>query len=160
MKRSSADRYFVTVYCVQNGCNCDVSWKNTYMSTLLSTDTKEVSRFGNGRYSALMQECYQDLQKVFKLSEPVAERVAKAIGSEIGAIMANQHVSIKLGSINKDGKLNIAEAAKIKGVAVTNTLMTLRALQYANEAVKNGFNRNDTEWKPIPALAEYFDSLS
>lgn len=125
----------------------------------MSTDTKEVSRFGNGRYSALMQECFQDLQKVFRLPEDTAEKVSRAIGSEIGAIMANQHVTIKLGSINKDGKLNIAEAAKIKGVAVTNTLMTLRALQYANEAIKNGFNRNETEWKPIPALQEYFDSI-
>lgn len=125
----------------------------------MSTDTKEVSRFGNGRYSALMQECFQDLQKVFKLEESVAEKVSKVIGSEIGAIMANQHVTIKLGSVNKDGKLNIAEASKIKGVAITNTLMTLRALQYANEAIKNGFNRNETAWVPIPALADYFDSM-
>jgi len=130
------------------------------MSTLMSQDTKEVSRFGNGRYSALMQECFQDLQKIFKLEEPVAEKVSRAIGSEVGAIMSNQHVTIKLGSVNKDGKLNIAEASKIKGVAVTNSLMTLRALQYANEAIKNGFNRNETQWTPIPVLAEYFDSMS
>lgn len=129
------------------------------MNATQDTNTKEVSRFGNGRYSPLMSECFADLQAVFDLSEEQADKIARQIGSEIGALMANQSVTIKLGSVNKDGKLTIAEAAKIKNVTMTNTLFTLKALQFANEALKNGFNRKETKWVAIPRLQEYFDSV-
>lgn len=122
-------------------------------------DTKEVSKFGNGRYSPLMSECYDDLLAVFGLSPEKAEHVAKAIGSEIGALMRNQPVAVRVSEQNKDGKITLAEACKLKNVSITNTIMVLRALQWANGAVKNGFNRSETKWVAIPALQEYFDSI-
>lgn len=127
--------------------------------TTLEQDTKEVSKFGNGRYSPLMEECFHDLQTVFKLSPEKAEYIAKAIGSEVGALMRNQPVTVKVSKANDDGKVTIAEAAKMKGITVTDTILVLRSLQWANEAVKNGFNRKETNWVPIPKLQEYFDGI-
>lgn len=120
--------------------------------------------FGNGRYTPLMEEIYRDSQGVFGLSEAKAEKLSKQIASDFGAVMSSVSFNlsaVKMGSkLSKDGKLTIGEAAsKVKNVTITNALFALRALKYAGDAGQNGFLFNDTEWAPVKALKDYFDTL-
>lgn len=115
--------------------------------------------FGNGRYSPLMDEVYDDSQTVYKLSPDKAEKLARKIATDLGAIMASQPVEVKLGKMNKDGKLTISEASKLKGFTVTLPIFALKGLHYAAEAGKNGFSFADTDWKPSNQMSEYLNSL-
>lgn len=115
--------------------------------------------FGKGKYSALMQEVYHDAQIVFNISAQASEKLARQVASDIGASMANQPVSIKLGKVNDNGQLTISEACKVKGVIMTNAIYALRAIKYADEAGKNGFSFGGTKWEPVKDLADYLLSL-
>lgn len=115
--------------------------------------------FGTGKYSALMEEVFDDAQAIFKLTPLAAERLARDIASDVGAIMASAPMSIKTGKISKDGKMTISEACKVKGITITNTLLALKALHYAAEAGMNGFSFGKTEWTPIKQLSEYFAEI-
>lgn len=128
---------------------------NTPESQQVSTQVD----FGNGRYSPLMQEVFDDAQVVYHLNPAIAEKLARKIASEIGAIMQDRPVEIKLSKVSKDGKMTIAEAAKVKGVTQTYPLLALRGLHYAAEAGKNGFSWRDTSWKVSKTLADWFATL-
>lgn len=126
---------------------------------VLNQDANLEPDFGNGRYSHLMEQVYTQSQTVFKLPKDKAEKLARDISSEIGKVMANVKVDVKLGKVSKDGKLTISEAAKLKGFTTTNQVMALKALHYAAEAGKNGFSWGKTQWKPIQWVDEYLSSL-
>lgn len=117
--------------------------------------------FGRGRYSALMEETFNDARTIFKLTSAQAEKLARQIATELGAIMASASVDVRLGKLpaKGDAKITISEASKIKGVTLTNTLMALKALHFAGEAGKNGFSFALTEWKPVQGLQEFLASL-
>jgi hypothetical protein len=116
--------------------------------------------FGSGRYSDLMNECFKDAQKVFKITPEKADKLARQIASDYGSAIQNTPVEVKrIKAANKDGKITLAEAAKIKGVTLTNALFALIALQFAGEAGKHGFLFESTGWKPVKALADYFEKL-
>jgi hypothetical protein len=127
--------------------------------TAQSVEVKVKPDFGNGRYSALMEEVFHDGQTVFNLSSEKSEKLAKAIATELGSIMASQRVDVKLGKANKDGKLTISEACKLKGFTITRPIGALRALHYAADAGKNGFSFANTKWQPVAWLTEYFTEL-
>ena len=112
-----------------------------------STSAKIAIDFGNGRYSALMTEVFDDAQKVLQVDEKTAEKIARQVSSDLGAIMSGAVVKVKVGSINKDGKITLSEAAKLKNVTMTDSLLILKALSYAAEAGKNGFLYARTQWK-------------
>ena len=129
---------------------------------LTTTDEQEllIAKFGSGRYSAFTIEVYKDSQTVFGLDEAQAEKLAKAIVTEVGAHFAKSQASFKVGSLNKDGKVTLAETvSKLKGITASNNITALRALQYANEAGKNGFSRKATSWEPVETLKTYLLSL-
>lgn len=131
-------------------------------TTPTTTEQEEalLAKFGSGRYSAFTIEVFKDSQVVFELSEEKAETLAKCIVTEVGAFFAKAPAHIKVGKLNKDGKVTLAETvAKLKGVTCTNAILALRALQYANEAIKNGFSRRDTKWEPVPVLKQYLSQL-
>lgn len=120
----------------------------------------ELGEFGNGRYSALMEESFRDAQSVFKLTEKQADKLARMIASDYGSAISNSPVDVKrIKAANKDGKITLAEAAKVKGVTLTNALFALMALQYAGEAGKHGFSFGNTGWKVSKPLADYFEQL-
>lgn len=132
------------------------------LETAPQTHTNKTNKpdFGNGRYSAFMQEAFEDAKHIFGLTPEQAEKLSRQMASEFGAIMANSPVKPKVGKPNDDGKVTLGEAVKkVKGVTMTPALSAMRALDYANEAVKNGFSRNSTEWKPVEALATFLVSL-
>lgn len=120
---------------------------------------REAPDFGSGRYSALMLECYNDAKTVFKLDDTKAEKLARQIASDFGAVMASAPVETRLGKQNKDGKITLSEAAKVKGVTITNALFAMKALRFAGDAGVNGFSFGQTAWKPVKSLAEYLNSL-
>lgn len=123
--------------------------------------------FGNGRYSGLMKQCNEVAVDVLKMKPEVAEKLALAIGREIGALMSRSSVSIgdisikTIRSKKDDGKINIKEAAaSVKGVTMTNTLLAFQAIAFTQEAYKNGFHITDTAWKMNKTLQDYVDSLA
>lgn len=119
----------------------------------------QVARFGTGRYSALKEECFKDALVIFHLTEDQATKLAENIANEVGAIMKNTPVVVKASKADKDQRLTLSEAAKIKYVVMTPAITALRAMQWSNDAMKNGFNRKETQWKPIHSLQEYLDQL-
>ena len=125
-----------------------------------STTATKVS-FGNGRYSAVMEELYKDTQRLFGIAAPVAEKIARQFGSDFGAAMANQPVSIKYGKkLSDDGKLTLAESCRAKGITATNSIMIGRACAWANECRQFGISYSDTEWKLTSPLQAWVDSLA
>lgn len=126
----------------------------------LEVKTPVIGDFGCGRYTPLMDECFTDAQAIFKLSPEKADKLSRRIASDFGAAMAATPVTVKqIKAANKDGKITLAEAAKVKGITLTNPLFALMAMQYANECGKHGFNRGNTSWKVSKPLVEYFESL-
>jgi hypothetical protein len=116
--------------------------------------------FGNGRYSAAMRELYDDLQVLFKVPEEKAEKIARQFGSDFGAAMASAAVNTSVGkATGKNSRMTLKEAASVKGITATYALSIARAVQWANEAFKNGVSRKDTKWTFISQLAEYVAEL-
>lgn len=117
----------------------------------MSTNTLEVkpldvtATFGDGRYSSLMKECYKDAIRILHVTQDEAVKIAKAIGRDWGAAMASSDLKVKIGKANKDAKVTLSEAAKMKGVPLTNGIFILRAMQFANEAPNHGFESNQLE---------------
>ncbi len=119
--------------------------------------------FGLGKYSPLMGECFRDLKRCFKLSDQVADAVARRIGSDFGAIAGTGAVGlnrVKVGKFNSDDKCTVKEAANaVKNVSGTNGLRALRALAYLNEAGKHEIDSIENA-KPSEVLAEWFKGLA
>lgn len=125
----------------------------------ISTETSKPD-FGAGRYSALMEESFRDAQIIFGLSPDKAEKLARQIGSDFGAVMRTQVVDARIGkAMSKDGKVTLSEASKAKGVACTNALSAMRAMSYANDCGKYGFSRGDTDWSVSGTLKEYLENI-
>ena len=129
-------------------------------STIQETKPKQ-PEFGSGRYSIAMKEVYQDGIRIFRFSPEVAEKVARQFGSDFGAYMRDSVVETKIGkSINKDGKLTLAEASKVKGCTATNAILIARAIDYCNNALKFGVSVRETKWTLAQELADWIDSLA
>jgi len=96
-------------------------------------------RFGKGKYFAIQCEVFKDCQRLFGVTDEHAEKLAKAIATNLGAIFANGQVTIKgLDRVNKDGKLaSVSEITKVKGLPLTNEVSLLRAINYCNSATVN-----------------------
>ena len=135
---------------------------NTSTETQQNTQAQVKPDFGGGKYSALMAEVYKDAQLLFGLSAIQAEKLARQVASELGAFFATaNNAQVKIGSISKDGKFkSIKEASSIKNLPATKALTILKALQFSNDAFKNGVNRIATKWQLIEPLQEYVDDLA
>lgn len=107
-------------------------------------------RFGSGKYFAIQCEVFKDTKRLFNIEEPVAEKIAKAIATALGAIFSNGKITITgLDKLNKDGKLkSIKEVSALKNLPLTNEVSMLRAITYCNAAtsnhVKGVFQLDDT----------------
>lgn len=119
--------------------------------------------FGEGRYSPLMNECFDDLQTVFGLNVTDAEKVSRKIASDFGAHMSAKGVGldhIKVGKANKDNKVTLREAGQsVKGVTLTWGLFILKGLLFAADAGNHGFLHADTKWKATPNMQKCIDNI-
>lgn len=106
---------------------------NTLVTPVATINDKPVTPastkpdFGQGRYSPVMEEFYGDLCRLTEIGSEAAEKAARELGRDLGRYFAGQSVAVKYGRANKDGKLNLAEAAKLKGVTMTHAI-TLAAM--------------------------------
>lgn len=141
--------------------------KARIMSTVTVDNTQTLSdaveadimpNFGDGRYCNLMKECFKDAKRIFGFEPKVAEQLARNIASDFGAEMAHAKVEAKVGKINSEQRVTLAEAAKMKNVMATAPIRILRAMQYINDAAKNGINKGDTNWVLADELNEYVES--
>lgn len=122
----------------------------------INTPEKTID-FGNGRYSPLMRESFKAAKTIFKFNEAQAEQLARQIGSDFGAAMRDTIASSKISkSLSKDGKVSLSEAAKCKTTA-TDSLMAMRALQFASEAGKFGFSYGKTSWTATEEFQKILD---
>jgi len=112
-------------------------------TTTPTTTTQEKQNkvdFGNGRYSPLMRECFNDLKRLFGLPDITAARIANDIGRDFGACMASHTSvglsSVKLGKLNKDGQFtSIREAASVvKRFNAKVSLQVLQVLAWLNDS--------------------------
>lgn len=116
--------------------------------------------FGNGRYSAVMEELYKDLQRIFVIPADKAEKVVRQFGSDFGAAMAAQPVSVKYGKkLSDDGKLTLAESCRAKGITATNSIMIARACDWVNTCKQFGVSYTDTQWKLSGLLDKWVNEL-
>lgn len=94
-------------------------------------------RFGSGRYYSIQCEVFKDSQRLFQYTPEVAEKIAKAVATQLGHLFKTAQVELRgeMGKLNKDGQLKtIAEFAKIKNVNMCPELQVIRAMNYCNEA--------------------------
>jgi len=135
------------------------------MSTTLApanANATTIGSFGNGRYSALASEVFDSAQAVFKVTPEVADKLARRVSSDFGALFSGSigMNKVAVGKVNKDGKVTVKEAAaSVKGVSLSFPLYALKALNWAAEAGKNGFVYGNTKWAVEPKLQEWMQTL-
>lgn len=121
----------------------------------------ELGQFGNGRTSPLMAECFTDSKRLFGLSDKAADKLARNIATDYGAVCGKQSIhrkDVKVGKVNDDDKATVKTAAKAtKGFTMTDSLWVLRAMAYCDDANTNGIGQ--VKWKVNDRLQEYLDSL-
>lgn len=133
---------------------------STEIAATVDQKQQTIGVFGNGRYSALMDECYKDAKRLLGLDEIPADKLARQIGSDFGAMMRDAKVDAKVSkSVSKDGKVTLSEAAKVKGVTTTNALTALRVMQFQNEAAKYHISPGNTTWAIVGEFMEYLNNL-
>lgn len=111
--------------------------------------------FGKGRYSSEMQKYYLAMQALLGISDKAAEKIARQMGSDAGAISARMTAEIKVGRSGKDGKVTFKDIASAKGVTGTNALNIVHAVQWIDTAGKNGISYGFTKWHLDTALHQY-----
>jgi len=117
--------------------------------------------FGNGRYSGVMEELHNDIVRLLPQHTNVAERIARQFGSDFGAAMRDLPVAIKLGKrVSDDGKLTLSESCKAKNITVTNAISVARAVNYMNDALKNGISPKHTQWRLEDGLEKYATEMA
>ncbi len=116
--------------------------------------------FGQGRYSVIQMSVFDDGQTILKLSPKAAERLARSIATELGGYFAANGVFAKVGiKQSKTGPINLSEVVKLKGIAQTDNLKVLIALNYIADAGKFNVLWAKTQWVFTSSLMEYFASI-
>lgn len=132
------------------------------MPTQVESQTQDAVKpdFGKGRYSQFCEDIYDDVQTILKLSPKAAEKLTRSMATEIGKYMAETPVTVKVGkSIDKNARVTVAEAAKLKGVTLTNNLAIIRALDYIATAGKFSILWSATNWRFTTSVTEYLASI-
>ena len=133
------------------------------MSTTLAPATPATEKrpnFGNGRFSPQMEELFDKSQDLLGFTPTQAERFARQAANDAGAVLKNAPAAFKVGTVNaKSNTASISDAAKVKSVTLTYALNIVRALQWIDDAGKNGISYGHTKWKLMPGLQKWVDEL-
>lgn len=132
------------------------------MSTQVESQVQATTKpdFGKGRYSYLMESVFEDAQAILKMSPKGAEKLARAIATEVGSLMKDANAVVKVGkSLSKDGKVSVSEACKLKGVTLTRNMAILRALDYISSAGKFSIMWSTTSWRFTTSITEYLAEM-
>lgn len=109
----------------------------TLVAPVQSTSTEKPD-FGSGPYSNVMAELYRDLMRLCGLSPEQAEKVARQYASDHGRNMKNAERKATVGRITLDGKMALADTARVKGVTATPALTAGRLVIAANKFGQEG----------------------
>lgn len=115
--------------------------------------------FGNGPLSRETERYYDGAIERLGMTPKQAEKFARQAASDVGAALKNQTVKVKLGKTNADGKGTISQACKAKGIHYSNAMNIVRALDWMEDAGKNGISFAETDWQLVPELAKYVKQL-
>ena len=115
--------------------------------------------FGNGRYSAEMERIWKGCKALLGIASDKAEKIARQAATDAGNAMKQCSAELRVSKASKDGKVTLNDAAKLKGVTMTNALSIVRSLQWIDDAGKNGISYSKTEWKVVQPVQEWIDSL-
>jgi hypothetical protein len=105
--------------------------------------TMKFGDFGNsGRYSPVMESCFESCKTLFKLTPEHADKVCRQIGSDLGKFMPNIK-GVNFGKLGKDGKVSMKDIppGAVKGVTLTYALTVYRAIRYLDDAYGFGISR-------------------
>ena len=106
------------------------------MSTTATIPEQKTVSFGDGRYSSVMRELYQDSQRLLQLSPEQAEKLARNFGVELGRLQMQNKV--QFGRVTKNQQVTIREIASIKGVTMTHTLNLAKACVILQDSLNFG----------------------
>lgn len=118
----------------------------------------EVS-FGSGPFSKLMGNYFNKAQEVLAFPAPKAEKFARQLGSDLGAINKDMHFDVSAGKPDKDMFRKLSMSAKTGKIRIPPSVEIMVALQWIYDAYKNGVSFQSTKWMLIPALQEWVDKL-
>ena len=110
---------------------------DTKVETLNEQNEVKVS-FGDGRYSPVMKELYNDSIRLLQLSSKQAERLARSYGAELGKLQMQNKISF--GRVTKNQQVTIREIASIKGVTMTHTLNLAKACVVLQDSLSFGID--------------------
>jgi hypothetical protein len=130
----------------------------------ITNDKPEVSQsnivdFGDGPFSKLMENYFGLSQKLLKLSEAKAEKYARQLASDLGAIHKNLKFDVTAGKPNKDMLRKVGMAGKSGLMVVPPSVNVLIALQWMEDAGKNNVSYGHTTWKLVPSLNDWLNEL-
>lgn len=112
-----------------------------------------------GRYAQQQEGLFKQSVKLFGFTPRMAEKFARQAAQDAATAFNNAPANFKVGKVNDDGKATISDAAKQKGVSLTNALNLVRAIQWIDDAGKNGVSYGNTVWKLKPELQKYADEV-
>lgn len=131
----------------------------TTASPAINTETEIRVPAFTGRYAQQQEGLFKQSMKLFGFTAKQAEKFAKQAAQDAATAFNNAPANFKVGKVNEDGKATISDAAKQKGVTLTNSLNLVRAIQWIDEAGKNGVSYGNTKWQLKPELQAYADDV-
>jgi hypothetical protein len=106
------------------------------------TTTPKIDDFGNGRYSAVMEDVFESCKTLFKCEPAHAAAIARQVGSDLGKYMPPV-TGVKFGKLSKDSKVSLKDlTAAVKGVTLTYALHVYRTIRWMDDAFDYGISRN------------------
>ncbi len=126
----------------------------------IKSTEKAIISFGEGPFSKLMQHYFDLSQRLLKLSEAKAEKFARQLASDLGAIHKQLKFEVNAGKPNKDMLRKVQMSAKSGLMVIAPSVNVLIALQWMEDAGKNGVSYGHTIWILIPSLQEWIEQLA
>ena len=92
----------------------NVAIQNMEATTMTPTVKINLGDFGNGRYSPVMKELYQDTQRLLGFSKEQAHVTSARLGIDLGRLSSGS-ASVTFGkTTNKDGMRTVREVCSLK----------------------------------------------
>ena len=123
------------------------------------TQSKTRPDFGKGNFSTIMSEAYDSAMHLFHLESEKAEKYARQLASDLGAIHASVQFDFKAGKPDKDAFRKIALAGKSGKVTVSPALAVAIATRWIDDAGSNYVSWGKTQWTLSPFVQEWIEKL-
>lgn len=130
-------------------------------ATVESQEQKNaVVDFGNGHFSNIMKNTYTDLQNLFGYSPKVAEKLARQLGSDLGAVHRTLDFKVTFGKPNKDMMRALTLKAKSAKLTLPPCIQIRVAIDFISDAGGSYISYGNTKWSFIPLLQEWIQEFT